>query len=103
MEKMQEGREKDGMLMQSQVCQEFRYEGPNEENKQKMRRFLELLRQTSFLCFSLCADKDFPLDQFFIRRLTEQACPLDLTLHSLIPPHSSVSFSLTHKYSIYTT
>lgn len=97
---------KDGMLMQSQVCRNSDMKAEMEKNATKEDFFpLKLLRQISrdfFFCFSLCAEKDFPLDQFFIRRLTEQACPLTLTLYSLIPSQSSTPpalfLSLTHTY-----
>lgn len=51
-------------------------------------------RQLLFLPFSLCGNTVSPLDQFFIRRLTEQVRPLALTLHSLIPLWSSTPPSL---------
>lgn len=50
--------------------------------------------QLLFLPFSLCGNKSPPPDQFLIRRLTEQARPLAVTLHSLIPLRSSTPPSL---------
>lgn len=48
-----------------------------------------------FVSSPRAAKKDLPLDQSLIRRLTEQACPLALTLYSLIPPPPSTPpFSL---------
>lgn len=62
--------------------------------------FLQPLRQIYFSVSPSVPKKDFPPDQFFIRRLTEQARPLALTLYSLIPPQPSTPpprfLSLTH-------
>ena len=103
-----EGWKKDCMLMQSQVFRNSDMKAEMETNATKEDFFLIKTPQTDFFfCFSLCGEKDFPPEQFFIRRLTEQACPLALTLYSLIPPQSftpqSPFFSLTHtRIYIYT-
>lgn len=51
-------------------------------------------RQLLFLTLSLRGKTVSPLDQSFIRRLTEQVRPLALTLHSLIPLQPSTPPSL---------
>lgn len=59
--------------------------------------FLLIPPYTDFFSSSISPSetkKDFPPDQFFIRRLTEQGCPLDLTPYSLIPPQHSTPPSL---------